>query len=497
MQVDQMVEKHARDDVRHRGSDAMAMRKDVKTAAHRVARFTFVLAGIAVFAVHRPLSSELKHVLAGTPQDRFHAQRQLNPFRTGTSSKDAGTRKISRLLSVDSDADAAALFMSFDSDATRAREVLHKAPNQSSVEFLTFAKDVKAGSSSSKWEQSQKRVAMDAVATGFFDGIYNLSSYPTFIVNDPRWAQHMSTHKIAWWFWKSALAKELMFNRMRENDLLFYADAGCELVNMSQVTAEFFPILCEHDVIAFSLDCPPCSDKRYTESKVFELFDVKKSDPYYGKTQQVHATYFIVRNTAATRRFMVVWEYLASRHWLIQGGRDSHRHDQSLWSMLIKANSPTFAKNADDCNGCQKYPREPMQPKHPVFGIDGLRPYVMQSLRPASIRNYIFDARTASSNRRFVEAVGPTPIALSPEETKEFKTKLIQCIHPGATRAGAFAGGGTEPPLLMQQRLQREEAKRTASTLRSQTRRDPRTIATARPQKPIKPTSKRKRIAAP
>lgn len=276
------------------------------------------------------------------------------------------------------------------------------------------------------FQNSQHRLSAEAKQTRLFDHIYNYSDFPDFIKKDKRWTKHMNISKgMGYWFWKAPLAKHLMNNVMRENDILVYVDSGSEFGNMSNFE-EVARSLCNHDLVAFALKQ---KEKTFTKGDLFNYFGVTTDDRFYA-TSQLCATYFVMKNTAASRRFVDRWEHLAENLQLIgdaesktenDPGFKEHRRDQSIFSMLVKANQPAIASDQES-----KFPAAANATRHPQQGVEGFRPFIMND--PGYPQDPAHKWISASRNHFGVRRFKNDPATnLSNVELGGIKQKFIDC----------------------------------------------------------------------
>jgi hypothetical protein len=95
----------------------------------------------------------------------------------------------------------------------------------------------------------------------------------------------------------------------------------------------------EYGILCFSLNHP---EIKYTKKAVFDYFNASHESTYQN---QYMATVIIIKKNAHSTKVINEWYDVASNHTLIndekQFGKESplfldHRHDQSIFSMLIK-----------------------------------------------------------------------------------------------------------------------------------------------------------------
>jgi len=172
------------------------------------------------------------------------------------------------------------------------------------------------------------------------------TALPDYLMNDPTWKKHAQPklRGRGYWFWKPALANHLLSQTdlgIKDGDILIYldgdeADQMKRLLNVSANNASW------DMVVENQIYC----EYQWTKGDIFKHFGVKPEDPHYGRTQQYHANKYVIRVNEKSRKFLVMWEELmkdfhlvsdeASIHPNADGFREN-RHDQSMYSMLLKA----------------------------------------------------------------------------------------------------------------------------------------------------------------
>lgn len=234
-----------------------------------------------------------------------------------------------------------------------------------------------------------QRIADQARRTGVFppENIRVFREVPPDIWFDPKWEWHRQVHRgHGYWFWKSAMVRRLLEKTVPKGEVLVYADAGCEF-GLTKMAIELWePLLArakENDLVAFSLSH---KEAQYTKGDIFATFDVNATDRHYAETAQVAATYFLIRNTPAARAFVAKWEQLCtepvgSDRKLISdyASQPQHpdnrqfltnRHDESLFSMLVKANKPVV----QPCKlYSPKFPYTTDEVRNRRWGVSGMK----------------------------------------------------------------------------------------------------------------------------
>lgn len=107
--------------------------------------------------------------------------------------------------------------------------------------FLTFG-------GGKTWPEAARRLQKQAEATGIFDEVFAETSDEFFTAN-PDFSQHrvfIESNARGWgyWIWKPFLILKYM-NRLKDGDIIFYLDAGCEI--LPENSAKFEPLF-EHVV---------------------------------------------------------------------------------------------------------------------------------------------------------------------------------------------------------------------------------------------------------
>ncbi len=139
--------------------------------------------------------------------------------------------------------------------------------------------------------------------------------------------------------WKSKVVLDAL-SKIRENDYLFYCDSGSlflkplsNLINLLEGSKK--------EIMCFSL---PLIEKQWTKHNT--LMTISKNPEIDKNTPQILASYFLIKKTKETLCFFKKFESYCSDEELIadatkdQKTKDliSHRHDQSIFSLMCKNN---------------------------------------------------------------------------------------------------------------------------------------------------------------
>jgi len=199
--------------------------------------------------------------------------------------------------------------------------------------FVTFA-DAKYAATLRRIECQARRVfrAVHAYSEKDLEGEFD-NSHASFVRDNPR--------GYGYWIWKPYVVRKAM-REAREGEVVVYADAGCtigsrarlrELVAMTSIP--------DDGLVAFLVPMRyDPRESRWTKREVLRVFGVDDDE----SSRQIMATALLIKNTARNRAFVDEWYHLCSRYGLVDDTLSEeqrpefseHRHDQSLFSMLIK-----------------------------------------------------------------------------------------------------------------------------------------------------------------
>jgi hypothetical protein len=262
------------------------------------------------------------------------------------------------------------------------------------------------------------RVSQSALKIPAINKHHLFQGLPHQIERNPKWRHHLREGKKGrgYWFWKPTLVKYLIsLGSIRHGDIVVWADADAWQDGAFKMKADMWSQALEAisggvDVFAKSEPCQqgdspmgvPCCEYEWTKQNIFSHFGKSWDDPHYGLTSQVHAELLVLNINERTRAFLDKWEDMNAQWQLLSEEKSSekdnphfkeHRHDQSILSMLVKANRPSivpkFGRSLGrfdqdlvlQSNACAKKAnrselwRENATRdwvRHPTFGISGL-----------------------------------------------------------------------------------------------------------------------------
>lgn len=140
-----------------------------------------------------------------------------------------------------------------------------------------------------------------------------------------------------YWYWKPKIIR-MTLDKMKDGDELLYCDTGCEIKsNLNSL----FDLLLKQDIIPFQLtDYHP--DKKWTKYDLIKFINSSKEDI---ESHQITATYILLKKTDRVIKLIDEWLIIGGILHNIDDSKSEsknddmfieHRHDQSIWSLLIK-----------------------------------------------------------------------------------------------------------------------------------------------------------------
>ncbi len=213
--------------------------------------------------------------------------------------------------------------------------------------FLTF------GDGSAEYLAAGRRVAREAARLNIFHEIivYNFKKlrkdHPDYW-NKNEGFFFKNKRGAGYWAWKSFIIKETL-KKLSEDDVLFYADAGCEIdARFMNSLAEIDPD--DSDMTLFEL--PSHTNEAWTNAITLwtNAITLKTlgAERQVCEANQFVATVVVLKNNSSTRSLVNDWEHFCSAcdHAFIIDRTDSetaifkeHRHDQSILSILARKSS--------------------------------------------------------------------------------------------------------------------------------------------------------------
>lgn len=148
-----------------------------------------------------------------------------------------------------------------------------------------------------------------------------------------------------YWIWKSHIIN-MTLEQMEENDYLFYVDAGAVMLHPVE---ELISVMDKNrdDIMVFAVYGR--TEEQYTKRDVFTYFSYETEECL--NSDQIMATFILIKKNAKTVRLFREWEAACEHPNLLLDGENTisgentnyprfltHRHDQSILSVLLKKN---------------------------------------------------------------------------------------------------------------------------------------------------------------
>jgi hypothetical protein len=227
-----------------------------------------------------------------------------------------------------------------------------------SITFLSF------GGLTERFHNNVDRICKEAAEFNIFDNIVGLKE--DYLQNDPDfWGAHHTLMETVergygYWLWKPYIVKKQL-EKMNDNDILVYADSGCELnVNGLPRLIEYINVVNAYECGLLSFQMEHIIEKSWTK---MDTIDYLNAD-YLKNTGQLMATIFVIRKCAHTTNLVNLWYSTSCNYHLIDDTPSQlpndytfvdHRHDQSIWSILrkkfgtISTHDETYDTNWSNC----------------------------------------------------------------------------------------------------------------------------------------------------
>lgn len=204
--------------------------------------------------------------------------------------------------------------------------------------FLSF------GGPNERYHNNVERICKEAAAFNIFNNIVGLKD--DYLKNDTEfWGLHHkfmenNSRGYGCWLWKPYIVKKQL-EKMNDNDILVYADSGCELnVNGIPRLIEYINMVNadEHGLLSFEM---VHLEKTWTKMDTIDYLNATD----LANTGQLVGGIFIIRKCSRTVNIVNLWYSICCNYHLIDDSPSKlpndktfcdHRHDQSVWSILRK-----------------------------------------------------------------------------------------------------------------------------------------------------------------
>jgi len=206
------------------------------------------------------------------------------------------------------------------------------------------------GGGSQQYKNTVYRITRQAKQSKFFDEVigYTDDDLKTTFYDD-FWKHHgkfieSNPRGYGYWIWKSYLILKTLEN-MEDNDILIYADSGCEVNYKCDTTKihEVFEYIKQNGIYQHYIHHQHL-EQEWTKKSVFDALEMDINT--YGNTKQIESCPFGCVNNQFNRDFVKLWFNTCIENNYInvidkkicENHNDfkDHRHDQSIKSLLSK-----------------------------------------------------------------------------------------------------------------------------------------------------------------
>jgi hypothetical protein len=205
------------------------------------------------------------------------------------------------------------------------------------------------------WKFSTRRLIQEARSSKFFSIALDMSNCldQTLESNQKKFLKE-NKKGYGFWFWKPLIILEAL-KKNPDIDVIVYMDAGCEINHTPESILTFNKYKSElltYDAIVFGTGV---KENNWTKNEVFRALKTNVVDQ---GTEQISTTVIIMKRDFAFR-FCEKWRYAmkASNYSLITDSISDestdfidHRHDQSVFSLLIKLEPRILIKPYNEAN---------------------------------------------------------------------------------------------------------------------------------------------------
>lgn len=158
-----------------------------------------------------------------------------------------------------------------------------------------------------------------------------------------------------YWVWKPQVILQTL-RKMREGDILLYADAGCHLNPYGiKRLAEYFEMANKNETGCLAFSMLWYTEKQWTKGDLFDYFDVRNKPEIY--PHQIAATALLVKKADKSVKIIERWLKVFYDNFNLVDDTPSlspnfpefveNRHDQSIWSILVKINNIPYVSYAE------------------------------------------------------------------------------------------------------------------------------------------------------
>ena len=194
-----------------------------------------------------------------------------------------------------------------------------------------------------------RRFHYEAKESGFFDEIFVYtekdfdesfrSRHAEFIKNNPR--------GYGYWIWKPYFVNRIL-KSLDDDDVLVYLDTGCGINKTGAKRFDHYLKLVRNSELGCVCFYNGYIEKDWCKGDVLDYFNVRNNKEIT-ESQQIMGGIFMIRKNKNICQLIERWEYVTSNYYHLLDDSDSkspnlpgfceNRHDQSIFSLLLKTTS--------------------------------------------------------------------------------------------------------------------------------------------------------------
>jgi hypothetical protein len=201
------------------------------------------------------------------------------------------------------------------------------------------------GGGNQDYRDAVKRISYELSEIGLFDKIVSYTDID--LKNDPEfWGKHKefvenNKRGYGYWIWKPYLIKKTI-DKMNDDDILLYLDSGCEA--NSDDNDRLMELLNKCVEYNFMYTSTGQLEKSYTKMDTISKMNMINDEIM--NSIQHQAAVVIIKKNEITTNFINDWYYMVCDYHMIDDSDSilkndpafiDNRHDQSIFSMLIKS----------------------------------------------------------------------------------------------------------------------------------------------------------------
>jgi hypothetical protein len=170
-----------------------------------------------------------------------------------------------------------------------------------------------------------------------------------------------------YWVWKPHIILKTL-EKLNEGDLLQYTDAGCHLnpKGLPRLN-EYFDMASDSETGLLAFELPWVTEKQYAKGDLFDYFGVRDDPDIY--PAQIAGGILFVRKCEKSIAIIKQWQKVFYDDFALIDDSPSkssnfpefieNRHDQSVWSILVKLNGVPRLSHSEQC--------KPFEKKYPIW----------------------------------------------------------------------------------------------------------------------------------